>query len=108
MSDITPTPEPTYVIALTTAELEALRGAVEYSARDQYGSDADLAAFEVLLERTATIEPMTADRIGKAIHDGPSASIELAGAMIAPHPWERCPHQATYLGDGAAVLAALR
>lgn len=51
---------------------------------------------------------MTTEReaIAKAIHDGPNAVLELATMMIAPHAWEDCPHQATYLADAEAVLAA--
>ncbi|MFF2631978.1 hypothetical protein ACFVR6_03755 [Microbacterium sp. NPDC058021] len=44
--------------------------------------------------------------IARTIHDGPSAVIELATMMIAPHSWEECPHKATYLGDADALVAA--
>lgn len=44
--------------------------------------------------------------VAKAIHDGPSAVIELATAGIAPHSWEDCSYQETYLADAAAVVAS--
>jgi hypothetical protein len=44
--------------------------------------------------------------VARAIHDGPSAVLELATMMIAPHGFDECAHKATYLADADAVLAA--
>jgi len=44
--------------------------------------------------------------IAKAIHDGPSAVLELKTMGMNLHAWEDCPHKKTYLGDAGAVIAA--
>ena len=44
--------------------------------------------------------------VARAIHDGPSAVLELATMLIAPHGFDECAHKATYLADADAVLAA--
>ena len=44
--------------------------------------------------------------IARTIHDGPNAVMELSTMGLAPHPWEACVHQDTYLADADALIAA--